>query len=114
VLLHEQLEQLRAGLTEAIREAEASEEAVRQIVVLAGALESSARALWPAVEEANAVAQRRSARDSHLTATFDALVTERTTLANALSAHRDAVDRLGEQLERLARAGRGRPRTAGR
>lgn len=112
--LHEQLEQLRTGLTEAIREAEASEESVRQIVVLAGALESSARALWPAVEEAKAVAKRRSARDTHLTATFDALVTERTTLANALSAHRDAVDRLGEQLERLARAGRGRPRTAGR
>jgi len=114
VLLHDQLEQLRAGLTEAIREAEASEESVRQIVVLAGALESSARALWPAVEEANAVAQRRSARDTHLTTTFDALVTERTTLVNALSAHRDAVDRLGEQLERLTRAGRARPRTAGR
>jgi predicted outer membrane lipoprotein len=114
VLLHDQLDQLRAGLTAAIREAEASEESVRQIVVLAGALESSARALWPAVEEANAVAQRRSARDTHLTTTFDALVTERTTLVNALSAHRDAVDRLGEQLERLTRAGRARPRTAGR
>lgn len=112
--LHEQLEQVRSGLAESIREAEASEESVRQIAVLAGALESSARALWPAVEEANAVSQRRSARDSHLTTTFDALVTERTTLVNALSAHRDAVDRLGEQLERLARAGRGRPRTAGR
>jgi hypothetical protein len=112
--LSTRLDALRGALATAIREAEASEESVREIAALAGAVESSARALWPAIEEAKAVARRRTARDAHLTTTFESLVHERTTLGTALTAHRDAMDRLGEQLERLARAGRVRERPTAR
>lgn len=109
-----EVESLRRALTEAIREAEASEVTARQITELAGGLESSARALWPAIEEANMVAARRSSRDAHLTTTMESFISERAHLAAALTAHRDAVDRLGERLERLVRAGRGRARPTAR
>ncbi len=114
ITLQTELESLRRALTEAIREAEASEVTAHRITELAAGLESSARALWPAIEEANMVAARRSARDEHLTATMESFMTERAHLAAALTAHRDAVDRLGERLEGLARAGRGRNRPASR
>ncbi len=112
--LQERLDGLRNALTEAIRSAEASEATARQIADLASALESSARALWPAVEEANAVAKRRSERDSHLSATLEDFLTDRAKLSSALVTHRDAIDRLGERLERLARAGRTKPRPGAR
>lgn len=112
--LQAEVTSLRAALTEAIRNAEASEVTAQRITELAGGLESSARALWPAIEEANMVAARRSARDEHLTATLESFMQERTHLAAALTAHRDAVDRLGERLERLVRAGRGRGRADAR
>lgn len=102
---------LRGALTNAIHEAEASEDSARQMGELAGSMESRARGLWPAIEEANTVAARRSARDTHLTETLEQFLAERGAVTTALSAHRDAIDRLSERLERLARVGRStRPR----
>ena len=112
--LQERLAGLRNALTEAIRSAEASEASARQIADIASALGSSARAMSPAIEEANAVAKRRSERDNHLTSTLEEFLTDRARLSSALTTHRDAIDRLGERLERLARAGRAKPRPTAR
>ena len=72
-------------------------------------LESASRSLRPALEEARAVAERRSARDEHLTATLERFLDDRTSLARALATHREALDRVGSSLDRVAqRAGQRR------
>jgi hypothetical protein len=77
----------------------------------AGRLEGVARALHPAVEDAYAVAKRRSTRDAHLSSTLERFLDDRSALARALIAHRDAVARLTGTLQRLAdqQGGRSRP-----
>ena len=97
------LEALQTSLVSAIRESESGEEAARQVTDIAGAVLSYARSLHPAVEEAYAVARRRSARDEKLTTTTERLLTEREQMARALSEHRIAVQRLSESLNRLGR-----------
>ncbi len=93
---------VRQALAAAIRESETTEEAARILGEAAGQLEGSARSLRPAVDEANAVAKRRSARDMHLSATLERFLDDRTALARAMVAHRDAIERLTESLHRLA------------
>src|SRR5690606_5786151 len=97
------LEALQTSLVSAIRESESGEEAARQVTDIAGAVLSYARSLHPAVEEAYAVARRRSARDEKLTTTTERLLPEREEMARALGEHRIAVQRLSESLNRLGR-----------
>lgn len=97
------LEAVQTSLVAAIRESETGEESARQVTDIAGAVLSYARSLHPAVEEAYAVARRRSARDEKLTATTERLLAEREVLSRALSEHRLAVNRLSEALSRLGR-----------
>src|SRR5690606_19853288 len=92
------LEAVQTSLVAAIRESETGEESARQVTDIAGAVLSYARSLHPAVEEAYAVARRRSARDEKLTATTERLLAEREVLSRALSEHRLAVNRLSEAL----------------
>jgi hypothetical protein len=99
------LEAVQVSLVAAIRESETGEDAARRVADTAGAVLSHARSLRPAVEEAYAVARRRSARDDRLTSTTERLLIERETLALALSEHRAAVTRVREVLERLGRPG---------
>jgi hypothetical protein len=102
------LEAVQTSLVAAIRESETGEDAARQVADTAGVVLSHARSLKPAVEEAYAVARRRSARDEKLTMTTERLLAEREAMGQALSEHRTAVDRVREVLERLARPGSGR------
>jgi chromosome segregation ATPase len=97
------LEAVQTSLVAAIRESETGEDAARQVADTAGVVLSHARSLKPAVEEAYAVAKRRSARDDKLTTTTERLLEERNVMAAALSEHRTAVDRVREVLERLGR-----------
>lgn len=99
---------VRVALASAIRESEATEEVARRLGEIAGALDGAVRSLRPAVEEASAVAKRRSARDHHLTATMERFLDERVALAHAIVAHRDALTRLAEAMQRLSASGRGR------
>lgn len=93
---------VRQALAAAIRESETTEEAARILGDAAGQLEGAARSLRPAVDEANAVAKRRSARDMHLSATLERFLDDRAALARAMVTHRDAVERLTDALHRLA------------
>jgi hypothetical protein len=102
------LEAVQTSLVSAIRESETGEDAARQVADTASVVLSHARSLKPAVEEAYAVARRRSARDDKLTSTTERLLAEREAMAHALSEHRTAVDRVREVLERLGRPGSGR------
>ncbi len=106
--LTEEIARLRASITDvrgalegAIREAEISEEGSRRLAETAAALEGAARSLRPAVEEANTVAKRRSARDQHLSATLERFLTERSVMTKLLLTHRDSLDKLGQALRRL-------------
>jgi methyl-accepting chemotaxis protein len=112
--LTEEIARLRATITEvrgaleaAIREAEISEEGTRRLTESAAAMETAARSLRPAVEEANTVAKRRSARDQHLSATLERFLSERSTLARLLLSHHDALDRVAQELRRLEDPGAG-------
>lgn len=89
------------ALAAAIRDAEAGEDAARRLGAAAGELEGASRSIRPALDEANAVAERRSARDQHLSNTLERFLTDRASLARALVAHRDALEKLGETLDRL-------------
>jgi hypothetical protein len=100
VSLHAAVETTRRALGDAIRDAEVGEAAAQRMGESAAELEDIAHALGPAVEEANAVAKRRSARDQHLTGMMERFLAERTELARALTAHRDAMDRLVASLGR--------------
>lgn len=102
------LEAVQTSLVAAIRESETGEDAARQVADTAGVVLSHARSLKPAVEEAYAVARRRSARDDKLTTTTERLLVERTVMAGALGEHRTAIDRVREVLERLGRPGSAR------
>lgn len=102
------LEALQAVLVGAIREAEGGEDAARRVAETAGEVLAHARSLKPAVEEAYAVARRRSARDEKLTATTERLFGERETLARTLAEHRAALDAVRSGLERLGATGRRR------
>ena len=93
------VESTRHALANAIREAEAGEAAAQRLNDAAAELEDAARSLRPAVAEANAVAQRRSARDQHLTTTMERFLTERARLARALAEHRLAMDRVARALD---------------
>ena len=104
---------VRQALAAAIRESESTEEAARVVGDAAGQLEGAARSLQPAVDEANTVAKRRSARDHHLSATLERFLNDRTALARAMVNHRDAIEKLTEALHRLAAQHGGRHRPIG-
>jgi Methyl-accepting chemotaxis protein (MCP) signalling domain len=98
----------REALAAAIREAEGGEETARQLGQAAARVQDAARSLGPVVEEANAVAARRSSRDQHLTAALDRFLDERAALAASIAAHRAAIARVRAALERMHSAvGRG-------
>ncbi|MGH7582878.1 MAG: methyl-accepting chemotaxis protein [Gemmatimonadales bacterium] len=92
------IERVRQTLAAAIREAEAGEFATERLKQTAAAVEDAARALEPALAEANDVASRRSARDQHLTASVEQAFNQRTELGRALRLHYDAIERLGRAL----------------
>jgi hypothetical protein len=95
------LDLTRHGLALAIRDAEAAENAAQRLSEAALQLQDVTHSLNPAVTEANAVARRRSARDTHLTSTLDRLLSERSALHHALVTHRDALSRLATALHDL-------------
>ncbi|HEY4099742.1 MAG TPA: methyl-accepting chemotaxis protein [Gemmatimonadales bacterium] len=98
--LHAAIEATRHALGDAIREAEVGESAAQRMGDSAAELEDIARALGPVVNEASSVAKRRSARDQHLTGMMERLFAERAELARALTAHREAMERLATNLHR--------------
>lgn len=104
---------VRQALAAAIHESESTEEAARILGDAAAQLEGAARSLRPAVDEANAVAKRRSARDLHLSATLERFLDDRSALARAMVNHRDAVERLTEAMHRLAAQHGARHRSIG-
>lgn len=101
--LGESMERLRASLASAIRESEASEDAARRLSETAGAVLGDSRALRPALEEAYAVAKRRSARDQRLTDMLERFLAERHAMSRGLDAHRVTLERVRHALERAAR-----------
>lgn len=104
---------VRMALSIAIRDSEATEDAARLLADTAAHLESAARSLRPAVDEANAVAKRRSARDHHLSATLERFLDDRATLARALVQHREALQRLSTALQQLGQQGGAKTRPIG-
>ncbi len=105
-------ERVREMLAGAIRDAEAGEEATRRLGEVAATLLGDTRALRPALEEAHTVAQRRTARDHHLSATLERFLDERGALARAMGQHRLALTHLEDALRRAAGAP-GVPRRVG-
>ncbi len=89
-------------LAEAMREAEAGEDAANHLGTAAADLESASRSLRPALEEANEVAERRSARDQHLSATLERFLQDRVNMERALAAHQEALEKVGTSLDRAA------------
>jgi hypothetical protein len=98
------LEALQATLVAAIRESEAGEDAARRVAEISGEVLGYARSLKPALEEAYAVARRRSARDNRLTTTTERLLSEREGLAQSLGEHRAALEVVRLGLDRLGRS----------
>lgn len=92
---------VRSALEAAIHEAEIGEDGSRKLAETAATLEAAARSLRPAVDEANTVAKRRSARDEHLSATLERFLSERAAMARLLLSHRDALEKVGSALRRL-------------
>lgn len=97
------LETVQTSLVAAMRESETGEDSARRVAETAGAVLGHSRSLKPAVEEAYAVARRRTARDEKLTATMERLLAERESLSAALTEHRAAVDQVRHELERLGK-----------
>lgn len=89
-------------LAEAMREAEAGEDAARHLATAAADLETASRSLRPALEEAHEVAERRSARDQHLSATLERFLQDRIEMERALAVHHEAIEKVGTSLERAA------------
>lgn len=104
---------VRQALAAAIRESESTETAARVLGEAAGQMEGAALSLRPAVDEANTVAKRRSARDHHLSATLERFLSDRTVLARAMVEHRDAIERLTLAMHRLAAQYGGKHRPIG-
>lgn len=94
------LERVQIILVAAIRDAEAGEDATSHVAETAGAVLGWARSLKPAVEEAYAVAARRSARDQKLTAQALAMLDERGARQGRVEQHRSALHRVRAMLER--------------
>lgn len=101
--LGQSLEAVQSSLVTAIRKAESSEESARRVSDTAGSVLGHARSLRPAVEEAYAVAKRRSARDQKLTDTMERFLAEREQLAARLADHRTDLERIIQVLDRLGR-----------
>ena len=105
--LVETVESLRGELRGAIRGAESGEDAARRMAEIAGQVVTQARSFTPVVEEAYAVAKRRTDRDETLTSTLERFMTDRDRLAVSLAEHRARLERVQRALERLAgRSGR--------
>lgn len=94
------LEQIQTVLVAAIRDAEAGEDATSRVEETAGAVLGWARSLKPAVEEAYAVAARRTARDQRLTAQAQAMLDERGARQGGVEQQRSALNRVRGMLER--------------
>lgn len=99
--LRSTITEVRSALEAAIHEAEIGEDGSRRLAETAATLKAAARSLQPAVDEANTVAKRRSARDEHLSATLERFLSERAAMARLLLSHRDALDKVGSALRRL-------------
>lgn len=105
VRLGEVLESVQSSLVSAIRRSELGEDAARRVSETAGAVLGHARSLRPAVEEAYAVAKRRSARDARLTDMLERFIGEREQLARTLEDHRAQLRRVDEVLQRVGKGG---------
>lgn len=106
--LGERLEAVQSSLLAAIRKSEVGEDSARRLAETAGAVLGHSRSLRPAVEEAYAVARRRSARDVKLTDTLERFIGERQAAASRLREHRVLLERIHQVLERLGRQATGR------
>lgn len=98
-----ELDRARAVLAGTLGESEAAEDDTGRLAGAAGALLDHARAIAPALEEAHAVARRRTARDTTLTAALKTFLEQRGEMAHAMEQHRDLLARLRNELERLGR-----------
>jgi methyl-accepting chemotaxis protein len=99
--------ELRGELRLAIRDAESGEDAARRVGEVAAHVVSQARSFSPVVDEAYAVAQRRTSRDNTLSTTLERFMSDRDQIASALTDHRTNLERVQRSLERLAgRTGR--------
>jgi hypothetical protein len=96
------LDQIRVTLVRAIQDAESGEDAAARVVETAGGVLGWARSLKPAVEEAHAVAARRTARDQRLTAHLRQLIEEQAARRDRVERHRGALARVRAMLERQA------------
>jgi hypothetical protein len=99
------MEAVRTTLGTSMRTAEQGEDAARRLGEITGALHGDTRAIRPALDEAYAVAQRRSARDQHLTAMLTEFLDHRAAMARDLTRVRDSLDKLRRALEHAARGG---------
>lgn len=106
--LGEALELVQSSLLAAIRKSELGEDAARRMTETAGSVLGHARSLRPAVEEAHAVARRRSARDLRLTDTLERFIAEREQLTRTMAEHRATLDGVDEVLQRIGKGSAGR------
>jgi hypothetical protein len=103
--LVEALERVQASLVASIRKSEVGEEAARRVMETAGAVLSHARSLRPAVDEAYAVARRRTDRDTRLTEMLERFTTDRDTLVQTLTNHRALLEQVERILQRIGKGG---------
>lgn len=106
--LGELLDAVQSSLVSAIRRSELGEDAARRVTEIAGAVLGHARSLRPAVEEAHAVAKRRSARDTRLTDALERFISDREQLGRQLGEHRVTLEMVDEVLQGLGKSASGR------
>jgi hypothetical protein len=82
-----------------MRESETGEDAAQRIAEVASAVVSHARSFAPVVDEAYAVAKRRTRRDTTLAETLERFVADHDHLKVALSNHRIVLERIHRELD---------------
>ncbi len=98
--MDEAMQRIRDALHAAITQAETTETSTRHLHDQVGAVQSTARVLRPALDEAWAVARRRSERDTHQSAMLTQFLEERHQTVSSLQQHRQHLEDLLEQLLR--------------
>jgi hypothetical protein len=100
--LTDSVDTLVTELRLAIGEAEGGEDATRRMAEIGGQVVSKARSFAPVVDEAHAVARRRTDRDQTLAETLERFMADRDHLSAGLAEHRATIARVQRSLERLA------------
>jgi hypothetical protein len=96
------VESIQTKLRGAMRDAETGEDAAKRITEITGQLVSQAGSFGPVVDEAYAVAARRTQRDENLTETLERLLVDREQVAGSLANHRSTLERVQHSLEQIA------------